>query len=1229
MEDPAHLAEVTLAAFWKEDTSTRLTELRKVHAQLGLPSRDQFVDFLQSAGLEPEFIQKASEIALDCPIRAHFTQPPPRPIAALPTTTDINQVVRIDLAFIDGVPLCHMVDAHSRCSAGSALPDKTGKSVVASIFRDWLQWNGPPQQLIADCGSEFLNADVDALCDSYGIKLLTVPTKAHWSHGLVERHHKVVTATCDRLRAMHPTLDLDILWRMAIHAKNCLHNNKGYSPFQIHRGRNPDLPSLRDLSTFPAEVREQAKTVKVMYDARRAFLKAESRDMLARSLRSNKRQGGTPVQVGQEVQYHVTPSRKHPQDAGWHGPATVLYKEGVMVYLRHGKKFYRAHQLEVRPLGDEFLEHWLPRFRSEGHTVPPPPPEDERDRQDWFLRDGIFHQLHTLFGPFQVEAFCDNSMHNKHELVPEGWCPKNSAMSKVWAGRRIYGSPPFEYTFVLKVLEKALAEFAKDPSQSRFVFVLPDFLWTHSGLQSLLAGFQHLALIPAGKRVFLAQGRQDKGPTRWATHIIGLGVTGFRGDAPLEPEPIPEPGANWEPGDPAPQDFPDPEASPIAGHLEVVPLGAPKPSIEDDAHSQGTISDVGSEEFQGNRQQEVLGDHWPTRGQDLRPGWKRVQDSIAKSKDADPAVATLALFCNDLGICPCDLEDPIFLAGLQEGGTSSATSSLLSEAQGNKGKVQGKKKFKKGTPNPHHPDPHHFTEAKTKELASLEKFETFKLVDLLPEMHVLSSRWVLKDKPPLIGSDTPRPKARLCIRGFQELDLEGLDTFAPTASRASWRAVTCAMVNRGWVPKTVDVKNAFLQGEPLDRDVFMSLPKDVSLPPGKVWKLLKPLYGLGDASQRWHTKAKGIFVGKLKGVQSRVDPAVFIWSKDGVTIGVLSAHVDDFYFGGTPEWEKFFLENLTREVEVGEVEVGTFRYAGLDVRTTVTEKGGVHVTADLNDYVKRLTPIIIPDHRNPDSVMLPRELTSYRGLLGGMLWSGTQIDPGSSFNIAELAGHTGDPRVKHLEMANRELARLQKDPLTLNFQPLSGKLKITLFTDASWGNLTKGGSQGGAFTVLAEDKEGGRFNPLQWTSRRLRRNVQSTFGAETLALVNGVDDGLCVAYLVDEINSNLPRQAGSKPSPVDMIVRDGAFSPIPFDAVVDCKSVFDYLTTSGKGVSEKRLLIDLWSLKEDLKRRSIRTIGWCLSENQLADCLTKAMSRRLLHAVLNNGVLPPVERVSS
>ena len=79
-----------------------------------------------------------------------------------------------------------------------------------------------------------------------------------------------------------------------------------------------------------------------------------------------------------------------------------------MVFLRHGSKFYRAHQLCVRPLGEEFLELYLPRFRSEGHGPSPPPPEGQRDKQDWYLRDSIFDQINTLFGPFQVELFCDD-----------------------------------------------------------------------------------------------------------------------------------------------------------------------------------------------------------------------------------------------------------------------------------------------------------------------------------------------------------------------------------------------------------------------------------------------------------------------------------------------------------------------------------------------------------------------------------------------------------------------------------------------------------------------------------------------------------------------------------------------------------------------------------------------------------------------------------------------------
>ena len=58
--------------------------------------------------------------------------------------------------------------------------------------------------------------------------------------------------------------------------------------------------------------------------------------------------------------------------------------------------------------------------------------------------------------------------------------------------------------------------------------------------------------------------------------------------------------------------------------------------------------------------------------------------------------------------------------------------------------------------------------------------------------------------------------------------------------------------------KAVDIKAAFLQAENLDREIHLKPPKDIQKE-GVLWKLLKPLYGLDDASQKFWLKIKALF----------------------------------------------------------------------------------------------------------------------------------------------------------------------------------------------------------------------------------------------------------------------------------------------------------------------------------------------------------------------------------
>lgn len=49
--------------------------------------------------------------------------------------------------------------------------------------------------------------------------------------------------------------------------------------------------------------------------------------------------------------------------------------------------------------------------------------------------------------------------------------------------------------------------------------------------------------------------------------------------------------------------------------------------------------------------------------------------------------------------------------------------------------------------------------------------------------------------------------------------------------------------------------------------------------------------------------------------------------------------------------------------------------------------------------------------------------------------------------------------------------------------------------------------------------DGGRFSPICWQSKRIRRAVQSTLAGETLALADGIDNAIFLATLFSELTT--------------------------------------------------------------------------------------------------------------
>ena len=114
-------------------------------------------------------------------------------------------------------------------------------------------------------------------------------------------------------------------------------------------------------------------------------------------------------------------------------------------------------------------------------------------------------------------------------------------------------------------------------------------------------------------------------------------------------------------------------------------------------------------------------------------------------------------------------------------------------------------------------------------------------------------------------------KARLVCPGFEEAIEVQADS--PTGNKETLHLVLSIAATKGWKIKSGDVKNAYLQGELLDRDVFMEPPPEAK-EDKIIWKLRKSVYGMNDAGRKRFLKVEDT-LEKLGCSQSKIDHCLF------------------------------------------------------------------------------------------------------------------------------------------------------------------------------------------------------------------------------------------------------------------------------------------------------------------------------------------------------------------
>ena len=281
-------------------------------------------------------------------------------------------------------------------------------------------------------------------------------------------------------------------------------------------------------------------------------------------------------------------------------------------------------------------------------------------------------------------------------------------------------------------------------------------------------------------------------------------------------------------------------------------------------------------------------------------------------------------------------------------------------------------------------------------------------------------------------------------------------------------------------------------------------------------------------------------------------------------------HVDDFIHAGTEAFKKQVLNNLQKVFEIGKTAEISFKYIGLNIWYHTN-----HIEICQKDYADSIKYITISQQRKSEKFHLLNSDEEHilRKVIGQANWLASQTRPDISFDVLNLSCDINkNPVVSHLIEANKMIRKIKTKESKLVFPNLGtvDDLKIVAFTDA-YANLPDGTSSAGGYVILLVGLNN-HANTLSWASNKIKCIVKGTTAPEALSLVNDLEEAVYLQTIICNMFNIHARE-------------------IPIEAIIDNKNLHSIIYST-KLISEKRLRIDIATIKEMLSQGEINKVTW-------------------------------------
>ena len=487
-------------------------------------------------------------------------------------------------------------------------------------------------------------------------------------------------------------------------------------------------------------------------------------------------------------------------------------------------------------------------------------------------------------------------------------------------------------------------------------------------------------------------------------------------------------------------------------------------------------------------------------------------------------------------------------------------------------------------------------EAMRKELKNFTDFDVYELVKDVGQ-HYITSGWVIIEKE---KEGKWIIKARLVIHGNQEK--ESVRSDSPTVKKQNLRLQFFLAVQNNWTICSVDVQAAFLQAVNLDREIYVKPPAEANNQ-GLLWKLKKPMYGLEDSGRQWYITLVQFL--EERGCQRLpTDLACLYWHKDGILHGMITIHVDDIQYCGSPAFDEHVIEPMLKKFKFGLVQKGEFKCLGWSLKQHPD-----HLTIDQLSYVEnKVAPVDIAiGGRSGEEQLDPEEISKMRGVIGRLRWLVDQSRPDLAYDELELSMNVNKAQIKDVKLSTKMVNTVRNIPLKLKFNKLDGdQWYISVFSDASKNTLPDGesSSMGYMIFVTTGHVTGEIKNscPIYWKSAKIPRIIGSSFEGEAIALEEAINVGYTIMKDLAAI-TNIPE------------------SMLKVEGVCDADDVVKAVNNSTQKTKD-RTSWEIGRIRQMIMKKEVARVKWHEGSANVADCLTKrGAPKHLMQRAIQFGMI--------